>query len=254
MPPISNVFNRDCMEAMREFPDKFFELAIVDPPYGIGADKPTKKPEFVKQRNGSLIKVKSASHKHKDWDGEIPREHYFEELFRVSKNQIIWGGNYFGLSGGCIVWDKLNGESDQFGSEIAYQSFDDRVDSVYFMWSGMIQGVYCGKDVKKALVQQGNKALNERRIHPTQKPIALYKWLLTNYAKPGDKIVDTHLGSGSSRISAYDMGFDFWGYEIDGDYFGDHEKRFQTHISKPVLFAPEQMYNFEQKRLFENAI
>ena len=92
---------------------------------------------------------------------------------------------------------------------------------------------------------------NNKRFHPTQKPIALYKWLLTNYAKPGDKILDTHLGSGSSRIAAYDMGFDFWGYELDADYFAVMEARFQAHILKPVLFAPDQMYNFEQKKLFE---
>ncbi len=229
MPPISNVFNRDCMEAMREFPDKFFELAIVDPPYGaddaIGLLDNKKKNTQCSKRNS-----------YKLFDNTAPEYEYYIELDRISKNQIVWGGNFLGLCGGVVVWLK-NGTA--FGdAEVAICSTHKSVKVFEYTWNGMLQA-----DMK-------NK---ESRIHPTQKPIALYKWLLTNYAKPGDKILDTHLGSGSSRIAAWDMGFDFWGYEIDADYFGDHEKRFQTHISKPVLFAPEQMYSFEQKRLFENA-
>lgn len=241
---ISIVQNMDCKEAMKQFPDKFFELAIVDPPYGIGADKPTKKPCRVLQKNGSVLKVNNKDYTHKDWDSAVPDGEYFAQLHRVCKNVIVWGGNYFGLTGGYICWDKLNGESDQFGCELAYCSLNKRTDVVYYMWSGMFQGVYCGKDLKKALIQQGDKSKNERRIHPTQKPISLYKWLLQNYAKPGDKILDTHLGSGSSRIAAWDMGFDFWGYETDVDYYNDEENRFEAHRSKPAIFAPEQMYDF----------
>lgn len=228
MPPISKVFNRDCMEAMREFPDKFFELAIVDPPYGIASQQ--------KRGVGSRI---DKSGKMNNWNNSIPDEVYFDELFRVSKGQIIWGANnYAGLppTEYFCIWNKKQSVENFASAEYAWIS----------------QSV--GKPAK--IFDFGIHAHNSSisRIHPTQKPIELYKWLLINYAKPGDKIVDTHLGSGSSRIAAWDMGFDFWGYEIDSDYFGDHEKRFQTHISKPVLFAPEQMYNFEQKRLFEDAI
>ena len=231
MPPISNVFNRDCMEAMREFPDKYFELAIVDPPYGI--DLANMNMGVGNSKKAS--KAKNRKWTSKDWDKHSPGNEYFSELFRVSKSQIIWGGNYFDLPAtkNYIIWDKEMPEGLSFAAcEMAWTSFE--MAPKMFRYSA-----YLDKNSK---------------FHPTQKPIALYKWLLTNYAKPGDKILDTHLGSGSSRIAAYDMGFDFWGYEIDSDYFGDHEKRFQAHISKPVLFAPEQMYNFEQKRLFENAI
>jgi site-specific DNA-methyltransferase (adenine-specific) len=237
MPPISNVFNRDCMEAMREFPDKFFELAIVDPEYGIGASAKI-----------SYHARAFTNYKPKKWDTKPAGEEYFNELFRVSKNQIIWGGNYFELppSKKPIVWDKRQPEGiDQAMFEYAWSSLDN-IQAKIFRFSSASN--------KNNVSTSKRDASGSDRIHPTQKPINLYKWLLTNYAKPGDKILDTHLGSGSSRIAAWDMGFDFWGYEIDADYFGDHEKRFQTHISKPVLFAPEQMYNFEQKRLFENVV
>jgi site-specific DNA-methyltransferase (adenine-specific) len=225
----SKVYNTDCLDAIKEYPDNYFELAIVDPPYGIGADKPSIKPENVKQKNGSYLRVNSNKYQHKNWDISIPENNYFHELFRVSQNQIIWGANYFGLIGGYIVWDKLNGNSDQYGCELAYQSYNNRTDIVRFMWQGMFQGIYCGYDVQKAVVQQGNKKLNENRIHPTQKPVALYRWLLQNYAKPGDKILDTHLGSGSSRIAADMEGYDFTGYELDTDYFNASVKRFNEY-------------------------
>ena len=165
----------------------------------------------------------------------IPPPEYFDELFRISRNQIIFGANYFGLSGGMIVWDKMNGDSDQYGCEIAYQSFDNRTDIVRFMWCGMIQGKTCSKKVEQAMYQQGNKQLNEKRIHPTQKPVALYAWLLRNYAKPGDNIFDSHLGSGSSRIAAYKLGFDFVGCEIDKGYYEAQEKRFQEECKETVI-------------------
>jgi len=226
---ISEVKNMDCMEYMAQFPDNYFDLAIVDPPYGIGADKPSIKPENVKQKNGNYLRVNSNKYQHKNWDNSIPNDDYFNELIRVSKNQIIWGANYFGLIGGYIVWDKLNGDSDQYDCELAYQSFNNRTDIVRFMWQGMFQGVYCGNDIKKATIQQGNKKNNEKRIHPTQKPVALYRWLLQNYAKQGDKILDTHLGSGSSRIAADMEGFDFYACELDKDYFDASCKRFEQY-------------------------
>jgi len=231
------VTNEDCMELMARYPDNYFELAIVDPPYGIGADKQSTKPIFAKQKNGNLLKVSNTnSYKQKDWDSSIPKNDYFDELKRISINQIIWGANYFGFSGGYLVWDKLNGLSDQFGCEMAYISFNRRTDIVYYLWQGMFQGLYCGKDIKKAMVQQGNKSLNEKRMHPTQKPIKLYEWLLMNYAKEGDKILDTHLGSGSSRIAAYNLGFDFTACELDTEYFDAQEKRFKQHIAQQRLF------------------
>jgi site-specific DNA-methyltransferase (adenine-specific) len=220
--PNSIAENRDCMNAMRDFPDKFFELAVVDPPYGIGV---TDNKSGMGRRKGDA----KAKYKVGDWDSCIPNEFYFKELFRVSKQQIIWGGNYFTLppSKCFLIWDKMFSNEVSFSAaEYAWASFDEMA-SIFKYHPG----------------QPG-------RIHPTQKPVALYKWLLTNYAKPGDKILDTHLGSGSSRIAAFDMGFDFWGYELDADYFAAMEARFKEHISKPVLFAPDEMYNFEQGKLF----
>lgn len=235
MNPVSEVKLMDCVKYMAGLKTKSIDIGIVDPPYGIGADKPTRKPNVAIQKNGSLLRTPNNAYTHKDWDDFAPGGDYFSQLERVCKNVIVWGGNYSGLQGGYIVWDKLNGGSDQFGCELAFQSFNNRTDIVYFMWSGMMQGVYCGKDVRMALQQQGNKALNEKRIHPTQKPIALYEWLLKNYAKPGDKILDTHLGSQSSRIAAYKLGFDFYGTEIDEQYFNEGCARFEKSIAMPLF-------------------
>lgn len=218
--PISIVENRDCMEAMREFPDKHFDLSIVDPPYGIG-------------RDGGETGKNWKRYEEKEWDSARPDMSYFKELFRVSKEQIIWGGNYFTEflppSMGWIFWDKGQDLTMSDG-ELAFSSFD--------------------KALRRLILNRCKISEFGGNIHPTQKPVALYKWLLINYAKPGDKILDTHLGSGSSRIAAHDIGFDFWGYELDADYFAEMEKRFQAHIAKPALFAPEQMYKFEQQELF----
>jgi site-specific DNA-methyltransferase (adenine-specific) len=225
------------MEFMKQIPDKYYDLAIVDPPYGIGADKQSKKPTKIKQKNGNYLTVENTNqYTQKDWDSDVPKKEYFNELKRVSKNQIIWGANYFGLIGGYIVWDKLNGECDQFDCELAYNSFNNRTDLVYFMWQGMFQGIYCGKDIKKAIVQQGNKQLNETRIHPTQKPVALYKWLLDKYAKQGDKIFDSHLGSMSIAIAAHDYGFELDGCELDPEYYDKGIQRVKSHISQLKLF------------------
>jgi site-specific DNA-methyltransferase (adenine-specific) len=169
-------------------PDNYFDLAIIDPPYGIGASKPSLKNSSVTQKNGSKIRIEQKAYAHKDWDYKIPSPEEIAEIKRVSKQQIIWGVNYFcseSLRGGRIIWDKLNNETDQFDCEVAYYSGNNRTDLVYCMWNGMMQGTYCGRDIRKALVQQGNKQLNERRIHPTQKPVLLYKWLLINYGNKG---------------------------------------------------------------------
>jgi len=235
---LGNTFiNDDCMNWLPKCPPKFFDLAIVDPQYGIGASKPSKKPDSVLQKNGKRLYVASNKHQQKDWDTEKMPVEYFEELERVSKNQIIWGENYYGIfAGGRIVWDKLNGESDQYDCEIAYCSMNDRTDIVYYMWSGMFQGVYCGRDIWKALNQQGNKKLNEERIHPTQKPIKLYRWLLKNYAKHGDLILDTHVGSASSLIACTELGFNYVGFEIDEDYYSMAKSRLGRACRKYELF------------------
>lgn len=195
--PISEAYNLDRMEFLSKFPDKHFDLFVDDPPYAIGADNPSVKPNMVKQKNGKVLSVKQNVYPKSDWDAETPPAEYFEEVKRVSKHQIIWGVNYFDYDfrGGRIVWDKLNGDTDQYDCEIAYCSMNTRTDIVYYMWRGMMQGTYCGKDLAKALLQQGNKKLNEKRIHPCQKPILLYAWLLNTYAKPGFKIGDAHISA-----------------------------------------------------------
>ena len=209
----SKVYNTDCLEAMKASPDNYFELAIVDPPYGIGASKGTW---------GSSNKGKVTDYGKKNWDKAIPSDAYFLELQRVSKNQIIWGGNYFLLkpSSCWVVWDKLN-SADFADCELAWTSFQSAVRKFTYRWNGMLQQ---------------NMKDKENRIHPTQKPVALYRWLLQNYAKQGDKILDTHLGSGSSRIAADMEGYDFTGYELDSDYFNASVKRFNEYKLQAKLF------------------
>lgn len=235
MKPISEMHFGNSTEGMKEFPDNFFDLAPVDIEYDLGASKPSIKPLSVKQKNGNSLKINNPVYQNSDWDFKKSDEEYFYQLFRVSKRQIIFGGNYYGLQGGYLVWDKLNGETDQFGCELAWLSFTKRTDMVYYMWSGMMQGVYCGKDVRQAIIQQGNKQLNEKRIHETQKPVKLYSWILDNYANKGDKILDTHVGSQSLRIASYKKGFDFWGWENNRNHFENGNKRFSKEISLPLF-------------------
>lgn len=230
------VITNECnMELMKRYPDKYFDLAIVDLEYCIGASNPSIKPHVIIQKNGQKSNIKPSNYVNKDWDLKLSSQDYLNELFRVSKNQIIFGGNYYGLSGGYLVWNKLNGESDQFGCEMAWLSFTKRTDIVNFMWCGMFQGVYCGTDIRKALNQQGNKQLNEKRIHPTQKPISLYKWILNRYAKKNDKILDTHLGSMSIAIACADYDFELVGCELDNDYYELGIKRLKNHISQQKI-------------------
>ena len=220
-------FNMDCLEAMRSMPDKAFDLAVVDPPYGIGVMTMNYTKSGAVRTHGYAAAKRRDYRKQSEWDVAPPAE-YFEQLFRVSQKQVIWGGNYFQLppSKGFIVWDKRVDDSmsnDFADCELAWLSEGLGVARVFrFCWNGMIQG-----DMK-------NK---EERFHPTQKPVALYKWILNRYAKPGDKILDTHLGSGSSRIAAYDLGFDFVGYEIDKEYFDKQEERFAKHTAQTSLFV-----------------
>ena len=212
-----HLYNQDCMEAMASMKDGEFDLAIVDPPYGINMDG-------GKIGNNKLAKI--TNYTKKKWDSSAPSQKYFDELRRISKHQIIWGANHFisriPIDSSCwIVWNKENGDNYFADCELAWTSFKTAVRMYTFRWAGMLQG-----DMK-------NK---EHRIHPTQKPVALYTWLLDKYAQQGWKILDTHLGSGSSAIAAHDMGFEFHGYELDEEYFEAASKRLKLHQQQMKLF------------------
>lgn len=226
-------YNMDCMQGMKEFPDKYFDLAIVDPPYGRKEHGGRNRSGYVRQKNGSKIFVKDGQYENRKWDNEPPSEDYFNELMRVSKNQIIFGYNYFDypLIGGRIVWDKCNDGSNQSDAEIAYCSMNDRIDIFRYMWRGMFQG----KSITEGTTQQGNKRLNEKRIHPTQKPVALYEWLLNRYAKPNDVILDTHVDSASSLIACYNTNHKFVGFELDEYYYKVSKQRLDTEMAQMRL-------------------
>ena len=208
--PLSEVYLEDCVTALKSYADNHFDLAIVDPPYGIEINMNMGRKKGQKKR-----------HNDKDWDNSIPEDIYFKELFRVSKNQIIWGGNYFPLplTKSWIFWDKNVPEGVSFADgELAWTSFDKTLVKAKIDYSGF-QGM-----------DDGGK------IHPTQKPVRLYDWIFKKYATAGDLILDTHLGSGSSRIAAYKGGFNFVGFEIDSEYFNKQEKRFNEFKSQLRLF------------------
>jgi len=200
------ITNEDNMLLMSRYPDKYFDLAIVDPPYGINAGKMTMGSGKHKFKQG------------KDWDSAIPNEDYFNELKRVSKNQIIWGGNYFHLplNNNWVIWDKLNPNLSFSEAELAWCSINKNV-RVFKRYSAMED-----EDGKKQ--------------HPTQKPIALYKYCLEKYAKQGDKILDTHLGSGSIAIACHDYGFDLTACELDAEYYEKAIQRIKNHVSQQKLF------------------
>lgn len=204
------LFNCDNMELMKQTPDKYYDLSIVDPPYGININM-----------NMGRKKGKRAAHKKKNWDDECPNNFYFEELFRVSKFQIIWGGNYFHLplTGAWIFWDKNVPEGVSFADgELAWTSGNKALKKAKIPYSG-----FQGSD-------------ENGKIHPTQKPVTLYKWLLDKYANKGDKILDTHLGSMSIAIACHDYGFYLTGCELDEEYFNSGVKRVQNHISQLKMF------------------
>ena len=195
-----NLYNKDCLEDMLQFKENSFDLAIVDPPYGIGISN-----NPVRQK-----------HRKKQWDNNIPSNDYFKHLFRISKNQIIWGGNYFDLppTQGYFIWDKK-------------QPHDFSLAMCEYAWSS----------IQKPAKMWSLSVLKERgKIHPTQKPVQLYEWLLMNNAKEGDKILDTHLGSGSIAIACHNLGYDLEGYELDKDYYKAAKKRIQQHQSQLRIF------------------
>lgn len=217
---VSEVYLMDCMELMAKYPDNHFDLAIVDPPYGIGESKSNFESRGVSSEKWKRGKPKIYTKK--DWDNEAPNSEYWDELFRVSKNQIVWGANHFiskiPFDSSCwIVWDK-DTSGDYADCEIAWTSFKTSIRRIKLTWSGF------------------RKCEDVDRFHPTQKPVKLYDWVLNKYAKPNDLILDTHLGSGSSRIAAYKGGFNFVGCEIDAEYFEQQEKRFSIFTQQLTLF------------------
>jgi len=209
-----NITNEDNMELMARYPDKYFDLAIVDPPYGIGINKMN----YTQSTKGGVAKRRDYSSVG-NWDKSTPNQSYFKELQRVSKNQIIWGGNYFNLplTKSWLIWDKRTQDkySNDFADcEMAWNSFDKPAKIYRYLWSGMLQG---------------NMKDKQQRIHPTEKPIKLYEWLLMNYAKQGDKILDTHLGSGSIAIACHDLKYDLTACELDTEYYDAAIKRINNH-------------------------
>ena len=205
---LNSFLNMDCMEGMKEFPDKYFELAIVDPPYGIGMD------------GGNVGYKGNNNFEKKSWDISTPTDEYFAELKRVSKNQIIFGGNYFNLppTRCFIIWDKGEGFYNRTyaEAELAWTSFDSNVR--IFKHDPLAKRDYIGK------------------CHPCQKPVALYEWLLTKYAVKGDKILDTHVGSASSLIACHNLGFDYVGFELDTDYYNMANDRLERVKSQTTIF------------------
>lgn len=214
------MYNQDCMVAMAGFDDNQFDLAIVDPPYGIGFG------EFNRtNKTSDGTRFKANKYKQGNWDDSIPINKYFLELKRISKNQIVWGANYFPalwLKGckGFIFWYKGNPVPNFSDGELAYTSFNKVAKQFDYRYYGGLEGNTSASD----------------KIHPTQKPVALYEWLLMNYAKEGDKILDTHLGSGSIAIACHNLGYDLTGYEIDTDYYEAAIKRLKQHQSQIRMF------------------
>lgn len=205
--PKSIALNIDCMEYMKDIPDKAFDLAVVDPPY---RDEKENRPTKDMRKNGKMSCF-----------GNRPNNSFFNEIFRVSKNQIIWGANNFSLPPykGFLIWKKTN----------IPENFTMSMAEMAFISEGL-------GTISKVFRRTSQGETNDKRIHPTQKPVALYEWIFQKYAKPGDRVLDTHLGSGSSRIAAYKAGLDFVGCEIDPDYFNAQEERFQNYIAQTSLF------------------
>ncbi len=215
-----NITNEDCMNLMARYEDNYFDLAIVDPPYGIGFGEFNR---TNKDSNGN--RYKANKYKQGNWDDSIPTDDYFVELKRVSKNQIVWGGNYFPFlwKKGCkgfIFWFKDNPVPNFSDGELAYTSFNKVAKQFNYRYYGNLEGNTSAKE----------------KYHPTQKPIALYEWLLMNYAKEGDKILDTHLGSGSIAIACHNLGYELTGCELDKDYYEAAIKRIEQHKAQQRLF------------------
>lgn len=225
--PISEAHHMDCMEFMARQPDRRFTCGVPDPPYGIGESSKNHKSRNtpIVQKNGTILRTKQPEYGNSDWDAQIPPPEYFTELSRVTRNQIIWGANYFPPADGgrpfksprrqeyqqfikdhptnWIIWDKVNGGNDFNDCELAWTSFPVPTEVFYFMWNGMMQGVSCDQ----GLLMQGNKALNEKRVHPTQKPLAIYHWLGRKFFLPGDSWFDSHMGGSGKPDCGMEDGY-----------------------------------------------
>ena len=212
----NTVYLCDCMDYMKGLPDNAFDLAIVDPPYGVGDFSQAKRPSKKYNRSWRV-----------DWNDVPPELEYFDEIYRISNHQIIWGANYYRQYipyGGSIIWDKGNKSDIGSQAEIAATDMQERVSMYFEQWAGFCR---TEKDVNK--------------IHPCQKPVGLYAWILRKYAKQGQTIFDSHVGSGSIRIACHDMGYDFTGCELDPDYHAAQEDRFNTHKAQGQLFDPAEL-------------
>ena len=207
---VNKIYNADCLYILKQLPDKCIDLVLTDPPYGIGVCSMTLGNGKNKIFRGN-----------ENWDKTIPTDEIFKEIFRVSKNQIIWGGNYFANkfeNKMCwLVWDKGTGDNDFADCELAWTSFDTAVRRITYRWAGMLQQ---------------NMKNKESRIHPTQKPVALYEWILSRYAKDGDIILDTHVGSASSLIACYNTNHKFVGFELDKYYYELSKKRLDAEMAQ----------------------
>lgn len=250
---MNKVYFEDYLKFMKRLPDNYFNILLIDPEYGIRESS---------KNHQSRNKLATSNYKKHNWDNSPPPDEFFDEACRVSKNYIIFGANYFepligktfkpikreeikdfcSKNDNWIIWDKCNGSNDFNDTEMALHNFNGCSISFKYMWAGMNQG----KSMSEGHIMQGNKKLNEKRIHPTQKPVILYKWLLKTFAKPNDKIGDTGVGSGSLRIACYDMGFDFEGCENNADIFEDQEIRYKKHTQQGDLFSGSDL----QKAIF----
>ena len=217
------ITNEDNMLLMARYPDNYFDLAIVDPPYGINAGLGSGKNQKKQIKNGTM--------KGGEWDNDIPNKQYWDELFRVSKNQIVWGGNYMTSylkeSKGWIFWDKIQVSENHSDGELAWTSFEKRLRMFKYCWSGNRYGF------ESKINGVGKPSI---RIHPTEKPVPLYEWLLLNYANEGDKILDTYLGSGSIAIACHDYGFELTACELDKEYYDKAIQRIINHTNQQKLF------------------
>lgn len=229
---LNQAFNVDCLDFMKELPDKCIPWVLTDPNYGRGEHGGVNRSGLVKQKNGSKTYVKGGFKK-KDWDNTAVSEEYLNEIVRVSENQIIFGANYFpvNLGNGRIIWDKCNEGSDQSDCEIAYISSNSRVDKISFMWRGMFQG----KSIAEGTTQQGNKSLNEKKIHPTQKPVKLISEIIKRYIPEGELIVDFYAGSFSHVIAFAKMGNPWLACEKDKDYYISGYHRYEQETKQMLM-------------------
>jgi site-specific DNA-methyltransferase (adenine-specific) len=195
----------DCLEFMKQVPDNYFDLVLTDPPYGIGASNERFTPE-----NETWVNKKKVGYVEKQWDEKVPEQEYFDEIIRISKNQIIWGANYFGLKGGYIFWDKKETMPTYSKGELAWCSMINRVEKYEYLWSGY------------------KKAHQEKRTHPTQKPARLFELIITDYTEKGHKIFDPFMGSGTTAVACQSLGLDWCGCELEADYVAIANKRLEA--------------------------